>query len=81
MYNAGMEIKIPTSAIGLVWITLVILKALECLTWKWGIVLLFPIWFPIIAGLAVLAASIVIVLIIVILVVVIGSILCFFEGK
>ena len=32
--------------LGIVWIVLIILKAMGHLTWGWIPILLFPIWFP-----------------------------------
>lgn len=38
----------------LVWISLIILKALGDLTWSWLAVLLFPVWLPILIAIAIM---------------------------
>ena len=58
MSNSGGGIGM----VGLAWIALVVLKVLGYLNWHWLAVLFFPIWFPMLLALGIIAFIILVVM-------------------
>jgi len=73
--------KALISNIGLVWLALVILKALDHIVWAWPVVLFFPVWFPVATALAVIACVLIFIVFIVLLLLVLGCFGVFREVK
>jgi len=53
--------------VGLVWVALMILKALDHLTWGWLATLFFPVWFPVATTLAAIVCVLILVIAVVLL--------------
>jgi len=56
------------SAVGLVWLALVVLKALNHIAWSWLVVLTFPVWISIVLLIAVLTVVVAFVILLAILI-------------
>ena len=67
--------------VSLAWLALMILKALDYLTWSWLATLFFPVWFPVGITLACIVCILAIVIVTIVLLLILGCCGVFRDTK